>query len=321
MKRISGIVLFSLLTMVSFMSVRGLAQNTERLYVVNKNGDTISIVNVRTLAVEHTIPTGRNPHELAVTPDGSKIYTGNVAENTVSVIDLKTNKESRKITTPDFNSPHGVAFTPDSRRAVVTSERAKKIVVIDVTNDQVIRAIDTDQGGTHMALINKAGTWAYFTNRDSNTVSLLDLTSYRIAANVPVGQGAEGFALSPDEKEIWAGNRIDGTLSVIDIAQRNSVATIPAAAPIRVAFTPDGKNVLVPNGSAGEVNVFDAATRRKIHTISVGRNPSGVVVATNGAHAYVACQGNNEVQVIDTKSWAVIGKVAVGNGPDGLAFR
>jgi YVTN family beta-propeller protein len=315
MKRILGFVLLLFAVNSAF------AQTGERLYVVNKNGDTISIVNVRTMAVEHTIPTGRNPHELAVSPDGAKLYTGNVAENTVSVIDLKTNKELRKITTPDFNSPHGVAFTSDSRRAVVTSERAKKIVVIDATNDQVLRSIDTDQGGTHMALINKAGTWAYFTNRDSNTVSFLDLTSYRIAANVPVGQGAEGFALSPDEKEIWAGNRIDGTLSVIDIARRQSVATIPAAAPIRVAFTPDGKHVLVPNGGASEVNVFDAMTRRMIHTIRVGRNPSGVVVATNGAHAYVACQGNNEVQVIDTKTWTVIGKVAVGNGPDGLAFR
>ena len=35
-------------------------------------------------------------------------------------------------------------------------------------------------------------------NRESNTVSFLDLSDYRLAANVAVGQGAEGFALSPD---------------------------------------------------------------------------------------------------------------------------
>lgn len=315
MKRIFGFVL------LLFAANSAFAQTSEHLFVVNKAGETISIVNARTLAVERSIPTGRNPHELAVAPDGSKIYVGNVAENSVSVIDLKTNSEKRKITNPDFNSPHGIAFTPDSRRAVVTSERAKKIVVIDATTDQVIRAIDTDQGGTHMALINKAGTWAYFTNRESNTVSFLDLNNYRIAANVPVGQGAEGFALSPDEKEIWAGNRNDGTLSVIDIASRKTVATIPAAAPIRVAFTADGRHVLVPNGGASEVNVFDAVTRRKIKTIDVGQRPAGVVSAPNGNRAYVACQGSNEIQVIDTLTWTVVGKVAVGNGPDGLAFR
>jgi YVTN family beta-propeller protein len=320
MKRIPGFVIF-LLTLISFMADFGFAQNSERLFVVNKAGETISIVNARTLAVEHSIATGRNPHELAVAPDGSKIYVGNVAENTVSVIDLKTNREIRKIVTPDFKSPHGIAFTPDSRRAVVTSEGAKKIVIIDATTDQVIRAIDTDQGGTHMALVNKAGTLAYFTNRESNTVSFLDLSNYRIVANVPVGQGAEGFALSPDEKEIWAGNRNDGTLSIIDIPRRQTVATIPADAPIRVAFTPDGKHVLVPNGGASEVNVFDVVTRRKIKAIDVGRSPAGVVVAPDGARAYVSCQGTNEIQVIDTKTWAVVGKVAVGNGPDGIAFR
>ena len=321
MKRIRGLVLMTLLALIPFKTTTVFAQASEHLYVVNKAGETISIVNARTLSVEHTVATGRNPHELAVAPDGSKAYVGNVAENSVSVIDLKTNTEKKKITSPDFMSPHGIAFTPDSRRALVTSERAKKIVVIDATTDQVIRAIETDQGGTHMALVNKAGTWAFFTNRESNTVSFLDLSNYRIAVNVAVGQGAEGFALSPDEKEMWVGNRVDGTLSVIDIARRQTVATIPAEAPIRVMFTPDGKHVLVPNGGASEVNVFDVATRRKIRTIGVGQSPAGVVAASNGARAYVACQGTNEIQVIDTQSWMVVGKVAVGNGPDGLAFR
>src|SRR4029079_11117579 len=124
MKRIHGLVLMTLLALIPFVTYSSFAQTSARVYVVNNVGETISIVNARTLAVEHTVATGRNPHELAVAPDGSKAYVGNVAENSVSVIDLKTNTEKRKITSPYFMSPHGIAFTPDSRRAVVTSERA-----------------------------------------------------------------------------------------------------------------------------------------------------------------------------------------------------
>jgi YVTN family beta-propeller protein len=127
MKPLRELVLMALLVLVPFATHTVFAQSSERLYVVNKAGETISIVNARTLVVEHTVATGRNPHELAVAPDGSKAYVGNVAENSVSVIDLRTNTEKRKITSPDFVSPHGIAFTPDSRRALVTSERAKKI--------------------------------------------------------------------------------------------------------------------------------------------------------------------------------------------------
>ncbi len=55
-------------------------------------------------------------------------------------------------------------------------------------------------------------------------------------------------------------------------------------------------------------------------TIGVGQRPAGVVVAADGMHTNVDCQGTNEFQVIDTQTWTVVGKVAAGNGPDGLAF-
>src|SRR4030095_8113347 len=103
------------------------AQATPRVFVVNKAGDSVAVVDAASLRVLHTIPVGRNPHELAVAPDGLKLYVPNVADNSISVVDLRTNSETKKITHPNLNSPHGVAFTPDSRRALVTSERSRKI--------------------------------------------------------------------------------------------------------------------------------------------------------------------------------------------------
>ena len=99
-----------------------------------------------------------------------------MAGNSVSVIDLRSQAETRTITHPDFNAPHGVAFTPDSRRAIVTSERSRKIFILDTTTDQIVRVVDTDQGGTHMVTVNSAGTQAYLTNRESNTVSVMNLS-------------------------------------------------------------------------------------------------------------------------------------------------
>jgi YVTN family beta-propeller protein len=46
------------------------AQATQHLFVVNKNGDTLSIVNSRTLSVERSINVGSGPHEVAIAPDG-----------------------------------------------------------------------------------------------------------------------------------------------------------------------------------------------------------------------------------------------------------
>jgi YVTN family beta-propeller protein len=309
-----------LLLVMVLSAVCAFAQSAPRLFVVNKAANSISIVNADSLKVEHTVPVGNNPHEVAVAPNAAKLYVPNAAGNSISVIDLKANKETKRIEHPDFSFPHGVAFTADSKRAVVTSERSRKIFIIDATTDQILRVVDTDQGGTHMAIVNKAGTMAFFTNRESNTVSFMDLSNYRIIANVPVGRYSEGFALSPDDKEIWVGNRNDNTISIVDVARRLAVATIPSGAgPIRMEFTNDGKHVMVPTG--GQIDVYDAAARKKVQTVDLGGNAGGIAVGPDGRHAYVSSQSSGDVTVIDTKTWKVAGKVRVGGGPDGIAVR
>ena len=310
-----------LLLTVFLMTASGFAQSNHQLYVVNKSADSISILNASTLEVEQTIRVGRNPHELAVAPDGSKLYVANAGGNSVSVVDLETYTETNKIESPDFSYPHGIIFMPDARYALVTSEQASKIVLIDAVADEVVRSIDTDQGGTHMATIDSAGEWAYFTNRESNTVSFMDLDDFRIVANVAVGQGSEGFALSPDESEIWVSNREARSISVIDVASRQVVATLPAGErPNRVAFTPDGRFVLIPMGS-GEVTVYDTSTREIIDTITLGSGGGGIVASPDGQRVFVAAGGTNAVYVIDTATWSVTGRVGVGTNPDGLAMR
>jgi len=287
---------------------------------VNKAENTVSVVDTTTLEVTRTIPVGSNPHELAVTPDRAKAYVGNAGGNTISVIDLESRREATTISSPDFAFPHGIAFTPDSSRALVTSERNRKIFVIDAVQNSILHDIDTDQGGTHMVVIDSRGEHAYFTNRESNTVSFMDLESYEVFANVAVGQGSEGFGLSPDDTEIWVANRGEGTLSVIDVDNRSVMATIPAGqSPNRVAFTADGNNVLV--GEGGNLLVFDRATRSLVESVPLGGALGMVASAPDSERVYVAAGSDGRVYVIDTASWTVSGSIDVGRGPDGLAIR
>jgi YVTN family beta-propeller protein len=54
--------------------------------------------------------------------------------------------------------------------------------------------------------------------------------------------------------------------------------------------------------------------------LKVGRGPEGILVQPDGTKAYVALSGENAVAVIDLKTLDVTGKIATGNGPDGLAW-
>jgi YVTN family beta-propeller protein len=300
------------------LPVWSLAQDGDYVLVLNKQSDSLSFVNVATLKAETTVKVGQTPHELAIHPEKTKAYVSNVGANSISVIDLKSRKETRKITSPDFQFPHGITFTKDGSRAIVTSEQRKKIVIIDAKTDEIIRSIDTDQAGTHMVVLSPDGGWAFFTNRESNTVSVMDMKNMAIVANSPGGKGVEGIAISPDGMEVWAANRTDGTISVINAWTREAVAVISTGrSPIRVGFSADGKRVFVSAGN--ELYVYDPPERKQIAVIKVSGS-GGVVPSPDGKYMYLANGASNEISVIDVAKLEVVGKAAVEQGPDGIVY-
>jgi YVTN family beta-propeller protein len=139
---------------------------------------------------------------------------------------------------------------------------------------------------------------------------------------VRVGNGSEGFDVSPDRKQIWVANSDDGTISIVDFANPRSVTTLNAGVrgANRLKFTPDGKRVLVSNLGGPSVVVFDVHRRTEIRRIPVGHGSAGIVIQPDGAKAFVACSPDSYVVAIDLKTYKVIGRIKTGEDPDGLAW-
>jgi YVTN family beta-propeller protein len=140
---------------------------------------------------------------------------------------------------------------------------------------------------------------------------------------IAVGRGSEGFDLSPDGKEIWVANALDGTISVIDYAAKKVVDTLAANVrnANRLKFTLDGKLVLV--GAGAELVVVDAVTRQVVKRIQVGNQghgAGGILMQPDGARAFVSLGPDNFVAVVDLKTLEVVGHINAGGGPDGLAW-
>ena len=139
---------------------------------------------------------------------------------------------------------------------------------------------------------------------------------------IPVGRGSEGFDVSPSGKEIWVANAQDGTLSVIDIASKKVVATLPAnlQGANRLKFTPDGSRVLIAARGDHALTIYDAATRKEIKHGAIGHAAAGIVMQPDGARAFVACSPDNNVAVIDLHTLEVVGRIDAGGEPDGMAW-
>jgi len=331
-----------ILSLAAVLRVPVNAQPTPKaaLLALSKHDHTLSIVDPASLRIVAQIPVGDDPHEVIASADGRTAYVSNYgfgAFHTLAVIDLVAQKQMPFIDLGALRGPHGLAFVDG--KVWFTAEAAKAIGSYNPATGKIDWIMGTGQNRTHMIYVFPGAQRILTTNVNSGTVTILDHTQGPAGAPaalpgrtplpgppggdwnetvIPVGRGSEGFDVSPDGEEAWVANAGDGTISVIDLAQKKVVATIDADVPgaNRLKFTPDGRRVLV---TAGTLVVLDAATRTVVKRLSDVRGTGGILMQPDGARAYVACSPAGYVAVIDLKTLAMVGHVGIA-GPDGLAW-
>ena len=332
------------------------------LLALSKRDHTLSIVDPLSLKVLGRMPVGNDPHEVIAAADGRTAYVSNYgggAYNSLAVLDLVGQKALASIDLGPLRGPHGLVFVDG--KLWFTAEGAKAIGRYDPAAKEVDWILGTGQDRTHMIYVAESLGWMVTTNVDSGTVTLIEKSTRRMGpppgmgngpggagpgmppggqngpppgsppANpagdwtetvIPVGNGSEGFDVSPDAREIWVANAQDGTVSIINRASKKVTETLQAnmRGANRLKFTLDGKRVLISSLGAPEVAVYDVASRKEIKRISIGHGAAGIQMQPDGSRAFVACTPDNYVAVIDLKTLAVVGRVDVGPEPDGLAW-
>ena len=317
------------------------------LLVLSKQDHTLAIVDPTSLGIVAKVPVGNDPHEVIASADGTTAYVSNYgfgAYNTLAVVDLVARKALPSVDLGALRGPHGLTFV--GGKTWFTAEAAKAIGRYDPATQKVDWILGTGQNRTHMIYVSEDRKLIITTNVSSGTVSIIeqiavtmpgpppgmtpppggpDLPKTRTDWNetvVRVGNGSEGFDVSPDRQEIWVANAQDGTISVIDLPAKKVVQTIAAnvRGANRLKFTPDGKRVLVSTLGGPDLVILDAGARKEIKRVPIGHGAAGIVMQPDGSRAFVACTPDDYVAVIDLNTLAVAGHIQAGGKPDGLAW-
>ena len=86
-----------------------------RLLVLLRNASALAIVEPASGKVLGRVPVGRDPHEVAVTPDGTTAFVASPGVG-ISVVDVREMKELRRIDTGTASAPHDVLFVGGADR-------------------------------------------------------------------------------------------------------------------------------------------------------------------------------------------------------------
>jgi YVTN family beta-propeller protein len=294
------------------------------LLIGNKGEDTVSFVDLTTGTELGRSPTGKMPHEIAISPDGKQAAVVAYGDKTVDLFDVASRAKIKTIDLSPNEGPHGIAWLGDGR-IVVTTERSQSIAVVDPVAGAVSNSIKTGQQGTHMVAVTADGTTAYTANIPAGTVSVIDLRQAKKLRDIPVGGRPEGIALSKDDLVLWVGDLEGSRVQAFDTAtfeRLNEIKT--GGVPIRVASSPDGRWIVTSNLAAGGLTVIDAATRKHVRDIAVsGEQEAGqvtILFSADGSRIYAAETGRDTIAEVELATGQVLRRLPAGKNGDGLAI-
>jgi YVTN family beta-propeller protein len=213
-----------------------LSPNGARAYVSVSQLDHVAVIDVAARKIVGTIPTGRRPRALAMTPDGKTLVAANMTAGSVSFISTATLTEMAQGRTPAVNL-RGVAVFPNGQQVFAVGQRAQNErpteTAIGIWSNQAflqvpdgpqtgIQNLWLDLMGTDVAdpdtvILSPDRTRAFITCSAGNSVNVVPIRGNGDTQTVRnVGAGPRGLRFTADFKELWVANQLGNDIAVLD---------------------------------------------------------------------------------------------------------
>jgi len=250
------------------------------LYATNDLGNTLTPIDPATGKPGPTIPV-EDPYNMYFTPDGK--YAIVVAERMqrLDFRDAHTMRMVKSVPVPCKGVDH-MDFSADGEYLIASCEFAGAVLKVDVANQAVVGRLGLRNGGQPQDVkLSPDGKVFYVADQVAGGVYLVDGATFKELGFLPTGKGTHGLYVSRDSKFLYASNRREGSISVIDLATREVAKTwrIPGGgSPDMGGVSTDGKVLWLSGRYNSVVYAIDTETGDVIARVPVGRGPHGLCV-------------------------------------------
>jgi len=264
-------------------------------------------------------------------PAGSGLLVvANQKEHTVLVVDPNERRELAKVVV-GVNG-HEVMVSKDGRFAYVPiygnsgvgrpGTNGSTIDVVDLQERKLAGIIDLGKPlRPHRAEWGPDGL-LYVTAELANAVDVVDPKTRKVVAEIPTGQKeSHMLVISPDGQRAYTANVGAGSVSVLDLAKRSLITTIPVAKAVqRISMSPDGRRVFTHDQDAPRIAVIDTAMDKIVDWIAV---PTPVYASepTPDGRWLFALNRTDALYVIDLQSLKVARTLKISQGASEILIR
>ncbi len=152
----------------------------------------------------------------------------------------------------------------------------------------------------------------YVPNSLSNTVTVIDPTTYKVIATVRVGREPQHVVPSWDLRTLWVNDDLGNNLVPIDPRTGHFGHPVYVHDPYNLYFTPNGRYAIVMASNDRELDFLDPhtmAVRERVHVPCLGVNHADF--SLDGRFFIVSCEFSGQLLKVDTEKMAVVGVLSL----------
>jgi DNA-binding beta-propeller fold protein YncE len=195
------------------------------------------------------------------------------------------------------------------------------MMVVDGATGKVVGDILNTPGVHGAGFATKAGH-GFTTNSGDQTVTMFDLKTLAVIKQIKIGPGLDGIMYDePDDKIILTNHSKPGTLTALDPASGDVVATVTLEDTAPEGAAADGKgHIFVNNEGTSTIQVIDVKTWKATDSWKLAPcdGPTGIAYDKASNRIFSGCSDNSVV--VDASTGKVVATIKNGTRVDALGW-
>jgi len=252
--------------------------------VANAAGDDVVFLDPKTGDIQSRLPNIIDPYHIGYSPNKKWFVAAGNRLDRVDIYAAKNQELKMVKIVKAAKTPSHITFTNDSKLTFVTLQDSNELIAIDLATQEIVwrMSIGKMPAGVWMT---PGGKYLLIGLTGSDLVQVVDWKQQKIVKEIKTGKGAHNFRPLGDKRHIFLTNRVDSTISIIDMDKMEKVGDIKdlPSGPDCMDVTADGKELWVTFRFAKKVGIIDIASRKLISTIPVGKSPHGIFFHSSAA--------------------------------------
>lgn len=214
------------------------------------------------------------------------------------------------------------SLDPRTRLLFIAHSGANIVTIFDTVSMKVVADVP-DITDVHGVVAAPDLGLVYAEATGAKQVDVIDEQTHAIVARIPVGDGPDGMAYDPTDHKLFVSDETGQNDAVIDTRSEQRIAEIPIGGDVgETAYDPVSHRILVEAETLNQLVAIDPVTDKITgrYNLPGCQDSQSLLIDEQQDLAFVGCETNSVLLMVDLQSMHVLSTQPVGAGPDLMAL-